>query len=523
MRARRAVGALAACVLLLAASVHAQDRLSELLGTANRTPPSASPITPLPLTGPIDPAEYVVGPGDVLSVHIGGGVTRNWDVWVSPEGSIYVPSVGDIAVSGLTLLEARRVVVQRIAKDYRGVDIELRLTRTRLMLVTLAGQTRKHGAIEVGATNRASQVLVDSLFGERSSLRNIEIRRQTPQGEKRIPVDLVWARLTGRSQRDPLLHDGDVLFVPVATTHFGLEGAVGRPGYFELAPGDSLSTLFALCGGVLGESIDEALLVHFLDATHTDSLTFRVSEVLAGRFNIPMRDGDRVFVRYQPHYHQIERASILGEVQQPGGYPLAPGQTRLSGLVAAAGGFLPGADLTALRVYRANPPGGEADPEIGRLAPLSRKEMTASEYEVLRARLTARRADYRIDWNRLHGDRELDLLLLDGDVVSVDPVSATVRVEGEVRRPGLIRFEAGRKVSAYVRLAGGFSARAARSQVRITRAVTGQTVLARDASALSPGDLVWVPERGETATWQHLEAILLVLAQIATVIVAVRR
>ena len=39
----------------------------------------------------------------------------------------------------------------------------------------------------------------------------------------------------------------------------------------------------------------------------------------------------------------------------------------------------------------------------------------------------------------------------------------------------------------------------------------------------TPGDLVWVPERGESTAWQNMQTTLLVLAQIATVIVAVRR
>jgi protein involved in polysaccharide export with SLBB domain len=86
-----------------------------------------------------------------------------------------------------------------------------------------------------------------------------------------------------------------------------------------------------------------------------------------------------------------------------------------------------------------------------------------------------------------------------------------------------MRYEAGRRVSDYVQLAGGFSERANRGKVRIKRAVTGQTILAKDVASLEPGDLIWVPERGESTAWQNTQAALLVLAQIATVIVAVRR
>jgi hypothetical protein len=73
-----------------------------------------------------------------------------------------------------------------------------------------------------------------------------------------------------------------------------------------------------------------------------------------------------------------------------------------------------------------------------------------------------------------------------------------------------------------VRLAGGFSDRAARGQLRVKRAVTGQTMLARDVASLEPGDLVWVPERGEFKGWQNVQSILLIATQLATIVLAVR-
>lgn len=525
MSARRAVLALLA-LGLAAGTARAQDRLLDLLGAANagRGVPGTSTGMPLqiPMSGPIDPAEYVLGPGDVLSVYLGGALTRNWDITVSPEGTVYVPTVGAIPVAGTSLLEARRAVIERISRDYKGVAIDLRLTRPRIMVVNLAGETRHNGVLEVAATSRATEVLADTLFSPKSSQRNIEIRRLTAKGPVRISVDLTRFRLTGRTPHDPLLHDGDVLYVPVSTTSIGVEGAVGRPGFFDLGLDDSLSTLLDLAGGPVAEAADEAKLVRFRDATHTDTLSFKLSDVTAGRYDIALRDGDRAFLYYVPRYHQLQRATILGAVQRAGSYPLTPGTTRISDLVESAGGFLAGADLSALRVYRANRAANEADPQVGRLTQLSRKDMTTSEYAVLRAHLATLHEDFRVDWSRLKKQPDLDMVLHDGDVVSVDPIVATIRVEGEVLRPGFIRFEAGRRADAYVKLAGGFTDRASRGQVRITRAVNGQTILARDVAALEPGDLVWVPERGETAAWQNLQSILLVLAQIATVIVAVR-
>ena len=80
-----------------------------------------------------------------------------------------------------------------------------------------------------------------------------------------------------------------------------------------------------------------------------------------------------------------------------------------------------------------------------------------------------------------------------------------------------------RTVREYVSLAGGFSERAAPRKVRITRSVTGQSLRARDVQAVAPGDLIWVPERPDVTVWEHLKTLITVGAQVATLIIAVRR
>jgi len=524
VRPLRAAGLLAA--LLLAARVaHAQGGAVDLMGATsggrNVMAPTGA-VGMAPMSRPVDATEYVVGPGDMLQINLSGGVTRSWDAMILPEGTLYVPSIGPIPMVGITLVEARKLVQQRLSTEYRGVSVDLRLLRPRTFLVYMVGETSQPGPVEVSATARASEVLREQLFNEAASRRNVEIRRRTPQGETRTRVDLTRFRLTGYLAHDPLLREGDQVFFPRASANATIEGAVARSSKYELAQGDSLSTLFTLAGGPIPSATDQAVLVRFVDATKKDSLSFKVSDVLAGRFDTLLRDADHIYVYFQPRYHFLEEASIVGEVQRPGIYPLLPGLTRLSDLVKLSGGFLPDADQSSIHVIRSLAPAGGADPEIDRLSQLGRKDMTSSEYEVLRARVASQRQDFRVDWKRVKVGGDLDIVLRGGDAVRVDQVVATVRVDGEVRLPGLIAYEPGRKVEEYVKLAGGYSERAVPHKVRVKRAVTGQTMLARDVSALQPGDMVWVPERGDPQTWQNFQAVLLVATQVATIILALR-
>jgi protein involved in polysaccharide export with SLBB domain len=520
--------ALVAVLVLAPGATGAQDRMPDIPGVPSGSfgalnNPDAQLAGTAPLGGPVDPKEYIVGPGDVFQLHLSGNLTRTVTLQVGAEGTLYAPGHGSVPVAGRTLEDTRREVLKRLAGEFRGVTMDLRLVRTRLMQIFLTGDIRTIGPLVVPASAHVSDVLPDSLFGQTSSRRNIVIRRHVSASKRDtlITADLDRFRQSGDRSLDALLSDGDVLVVPTVSRWVQIEGAVARPAKFELGPRDSLRTLLSLAGGALPSASDSALLVRFTTPTVTESTFFAVSEVISGLFNPPMRDGDQAYLYFVPRFHVIERASIYGEIDRPGSYPIHHGYTRLSGIVREAGGFLDRADLSTIRVFRGSQFAREADPELARLSQLSRREMTSSEYALLRARLAARNEDLRVDWKRLSGSPDLDLLMEDGDIVRVDPITASVRVDGEVKRPGVIAFVEGRSVDEYVQLAGGYSKRASKGQVRITSRTNGHTSRAKDTPTLAPGDLIWVPEKGDSNLLQNSQTAMLVLAQIATVILAI--
>ena len=213
---------------------------------------------------------------------------------------------------------------------------------------------------------------------------------------------------------------------------------------------------------------------------------------------------------------------MVGDITRPGVYPISEGRHHLSDMIAAAGGFLALADLSAIRVNRRNLNATEPDPELDRLLRLSRNELTNSEYDVLRTKLASLKEDFRVDWSRLEaGKADLDLLMRDGDIVRVERLVPSIRVDGEVRRPGILAFRPGLRVEDYIERAGGLTARAWKGRVRLTRSVTGQTILARNSGALDPGDIIWVPERRDSNVSQGVQTFLLFAAQLATVVLAV--
>ena len=496
--------------------------------TTPTTPDRAKPglnVAPgmeaLTLAGPVNPDEYRIGPGDVLLVQLWGKVSRSLTLEVGPEGMILVPGARGLSVGGLTLTEVRKEILDLMRDQFRGVSMDVTLARPRVFRVYLTGQVTNPGPTVATGASRIADVLAPSGLLPKASTRRIELIHH--DGTREL-ADLGLFLATGRSELNPWLRDGDVISVPVATEFIHVQGAVARPDDYELGSRDSLITLLRMAGDPIPAAyLDRALLIRWQNPLTPESLWVNLEDIYARRVNPPLEDGARFYVYFVPQYRLQMEAAIVGEVQQPGTYPITEGRTHLSDLVTAAQGFLPSADMSSIRVHRRSLNAQETDPELDRLLRLSRNELTTSEYVVLRTKLASLREDYRVDWNRLVQEpAQLDLLLRGGDVVRVERLVQSVRVDGEVRRPGIMTFKPGLAWVDYVEQAGGFTDRAWVGKTRVTRAANGQTLPANSVHALSPGDFVWVPEKPDITAWQQAQTLLASLAYAATILIAIR-
>jgi len=472
------------------------------------------------LSGAIDPNRYVLGPGDVLQLALWGRVSRTDQLEVGPEGSVLVPGAGVLSVDGLTLAEGRERILGRVRQQMRGVEMDVRLARIRHFIVFVTGEVKSPGTETAMGTSRLADVLASAELLPTSSRRRVTIRGR--DGSLRV-ADLELYLRTGDDALNPALRDGDIVNVPVASDFIYVAGAVAKPGRYELGPRDSLRTLLRIAGDPLpAAAADSALLIRWREPFRSDSLFVRLGDVYSNRENPPLHDGERLYVAFIPGYHEQLESTILGEVARPGAYPIVEGRTRLSDLVKAAEGFLATADLSSIRLRRKLPSSNERDPELDRLLRLSRNELTLSEYEKLQTLLAGSREDYRVNWNSVvtHG-ASADLLLKDGDEVRVEKLVSSVRVDGEVRQPAILTYRPGRKVEDYVREAGGYTNRAWRGKIRVTRSVSGQTLPAKNVESLGPGDFIWVPEKPDVTVWQQAKEVITAVASIATIVIAI--
>ena len=119
------------------------------------------------MEGSVDANKYIVGPNDIFSLGIWGIVNQPIPLSVSPEGSLIIPSVGEVGVSGLTLADAKEKVIAAVKKRFISAVVTLTLISPRRFLVTVTGVGQ--GTYPTSAIMRASTIIA-FIFSDSVSL-----------------------------------------------------------------------------------------------------------------------------------------------------------------------------------------------------------------------------------------------------------------------------------------------------------------------------------------------------------------
>lgn len=172
--------------------------------------------------------------------------------------------------------------------------------------------------------------------------------------------------------------------------------------------------------------------------------------------------------------YRSQKVHIVGEVRNPGTYPLA-GDMSLIEAVARAGSTLPSASGEAL-VVRAR----AGQPTSGPVLP------KGDETDVTTVDLKALQS----------GALSQNVSLRDGDTIFV-PRAESVYVFGQVKSPGAYPIQRDTTVLQALALAGGVTDRGATNRIKIVRTEKGKTVevSVKLTDIVRAGDTIMVPER----------------------------
>ena len=221
------------CVVTAANSAGESGPSNELAVVldAVRTPAdSAQPSKPPKLASATNhlgnPDEYRIGPEDMLQISVWKNDAVSRSVPVRPDGKISLPLVNDVQAAGLTALELRDVLTQKLADYMPNPEVSVIVSEVRSLKVSVVGEVIRPARYELKSwTTVLDALALAGGFTPFAARSRILILRPEGNTVKRIPFN--YNKLTasegfldrllnaaGDAQENFYLQNGDIVLVP---------------------------------------------------------------------------------------------------------------------------------------------------------------------------------------------------------------------------------------------------------------------------------------------------------------------
>lgn len=190
-------------------------------------------------------ADYPVTAGDIYTLAFSVGTNPvTYSIPLDSSYKLRIANLGVINAKGLTFLELKDQVIKIVQKNYPMGGVQFVLTAPAVFTVEITGEVLKTAEKKVWALVRLSS-FIDDNYTDYSSLRKITV--QSDDGSSKV-YDLFKASRYGDLTQDPFLRPGDRIVVTKMERKVFVDGAVKRPGVYELLDGENLKSLIDLYG-----------------------------------------------------------------------------------------------------------------------------------------------------------------------------------------------------------------------------------------------------------------------------------
>jgi protein involved in polysaccharide export with SLBB domain len=395
------------------------------------------------------PQNYQLGPDDELVIDVSGYSEVSYKLKITPDGTLRIPQVGLIAVSGLSIEQARKKITNKLASIYGTIQtgetsVNIALGNIRSIKVTVLGEVTNPGTYTLPSLATVfNSLYVSGGPNKNGSFRNIRVIRN---GKLLTTIDVYDFLLKGEAKGNVRLQDQDIIKVGSYETRVELKGEVKREGLYEVTAKETLKDVIEFAGGYTNDAYRERIKVYRNTAKEKS-----VADVPAELINMFVPKAGDVFTIDKVLGRFSNRVQINGAVFRPGYFALDGGLT-LAKLLKKADGLTEDAFMSRALIYRL-----KADNSL--------EVISFDISEVLNGK--------DINLQREDNIQILSKLKLREEY--------TVSIAGEVLIPGEYPFAENMKVEDLIITAGGLKESASKTKIEIARRI--KTVDVSNANA----------------------------------------
>ena len=161
--------------------------------------------------------EYVIGAGDQLQINVWGTPELSTGALVRPDGTITLPLLGDIQVSGKSPSEVKDIIAPKVNSYIKGAPATtVAVTNVQSYRFTVLGAVAAPGTFESNYYMTVADAIAraggPTRFADTS---NVELVRVAASGKtRRIPIDYDDIQDRKNPEANLTIVTGDTVFVP---------------------------------------------------------------------------------------------------------------------------------------------------------------------------------------------------------------------------------------------------------------------------------------------------------------------
>lgn len=462
----------------------------------------------MPINDPNLDDKYVLDFGDVLELQLIGQENSIELYEIKRDGSVNIPVIGKVLISGLPLSEATDLIKAKVNQAFIGTQAFVSLTNIRDITILVSGNAFNPGIYTLnGNSNILHALNMAGGINDYGSYRDIRLIRNN---ETIDTLDIYDVLVSGKTNFATGLRTGDSIVVSPRGKQVSIQSGVVRKGIYELTENEDFSDLIRYANGISLNADTNNVLIKRIYKGQSKIINIDFEDIKT----YPVERGDSLFIGE----YKLDSVTIKGAVKYPGIY-LIPKGTKISELIVDAGGYEEsaypfGGFLNSQKSLEINRQSKEKlynkflDNYISKpLISNNSNQNLSLVLEQLKNIPVSGRIIAEFDLDVISAKPYLDTILEDGDEILIPTITQQIFVQGEVSNPGAARYSPNKEIGYYINNAGGSLDSADLRNIFIVHPNGETTNLASNARSsffvqnenilVYPGSIIYVPKKSD--------------------------
>jgi len=163
----------------------------------------------------VDGGQYMIGPEDVLYIHVWKEEALTRTVPVRMDGKISLPLIQEVKAAGLTPLQLKEVLMRKFKEFIENPIVSVTVVEVNSFKVYVIGQVKNPGVQRLRSETTVTQLIVMAGgFTEWANQKKIVVVRKEDGREKRMKVNYKKIMDGKDLTTDVVLKAGDTVIIP---------------------------------------------------------------------------------------------------------------------------------------------------------------------------------------------------------------------------------------------------------------------------------------------------------------------